>query len=203
MDTAKNPLVVLAQSGQSVWLDYIRRSILDNGELKRHVEQDFLKGVTSNPAIFEKAIAGSSDYARDLAGEGERCARDPKGVYERLAIAGIQRAADVLAPVYREPKRRDGYVSLEVSPHLAHDTQGTLAEARRLWQAVARENLMIKVPGTPAGVPAIRQLIADGINVNVTLLFAVEAYQKVAAAYIAGLEQRLKVGQDISRVASV
>ncbi|MFO0982144.1 MAG: bifunctional transaldolase/phosoglucose isomerase [Planctomycetota bacterium] len=202
--TAKqNPLLLLGEQGQSVWLDFIRRSILDSGELKKYVDQDGLCGVTSNPAIFEKAIAGSSDYAADLSAERARCATDPKAVFEKLAIQDIQRAADVFGPVYERTKHRDGYVSLEVSPHLARDTSGTIAEARRLWAAVKRDNVMIKVPGTVEGVPAIRQLIADGINVNVTLLFAVEAYQQVAEAYQQGLEALAARGGDLTRVASV
>ena len=198
----RNPLVNLQLFGQSVWLDYIRRSLITSGELRRLVDEDGLRGMTSNPAIFEKAIAGSSDYADILDSLGST-EHDPKTVYERIAIRDVQAAADVLAVVYEQSKRRDGYVSLEVSPLLARDTEGTLQEARRLWQAVARPNVMIKVPGTPEGVVALRQLIADGININVTLLFAQAAYKRVADAYLAGLEDRLRRGQDISSIASV
>ncbi len=198
-----NPLRELNEQGQSVWLDFIQRKLLTGGELKRLVEEDGLKGVTSNPAIFEKAIADSDDYddviAR-MAGDG---AAEPKAVYEAIATRDIQEAADVLRPVYDETGRRDGYVSLEVSPYLAHDTEGTVAEARRLWNAVSRDNLLIKVPGTPEGVPAIERLIGEGISVNVTLLFAREAYEQVAQAYIRGLARAAADGLDVGRIASV
>ena len=198
-----NPLRELNEQGQSVWLDFIQRKLLTGGELKRLVEEDGLKGVTSNPAIFEKAIADSDDYddviAR-MAGDG---AAEAKAVYEAIATRDIQEAADVLRPVYDETGRRDGYVSLEVSPYLAHDTEGTVAEARRLWNAVSRDNLLIKVPGTPEGVPAIEQLIGEGISVNVTLLFAREAYEQVAQAYIRGLARAAADGLDVGRIASV
>ena len=198
----RNPLQALQSYGQSVWLDYIRRSLITSGELQRLITKDGLVGVTSNPAIFEKAIVGSTDYKDFLASVGPE-ERDSKSIYEDLAIRDIQDAAALLRPVYERTKRRDGYVSLEVSPYLARDTEGTVAEARRLWNAVGRENLMIKVPGTPEGIPAIEQLIGDGINVNVTLLFALEAYERTALAYIAGLEQFTSKGGDPSRVASV
>ena len=199
---AINPLKALASYGQSVWLDYIRRSLITSGELQRHIDEDGLMGVTSNPAIFEKAIAGSNDYADKLA-KLNSGSLDAKGIYEEIAIGDIQDAADILKPIYTATKRRDGYVSLEVSPMLANDTEGTLEEARRLWKRVARENVMIKVPATPAGVPAIQQLISEGINVNVTLLFAQQAYETVAEAYIKGLEKFAASGGDVSRVASV
>ena len=198
----KNPLLSLQEHGQSVWLDYVRRSLITSGELKRLINEDGLRGLTSNPSIFEKAIAGSSDY-RDLLEAPESQSLDAKMLYERIAVRDIQDAADVFRPVYLETKRRDGYVSLEVSPRLAHDTQGTLAEARRLWQTVARQNLMIKVPATPEGIPAVRQLISEGINVNVTLLFAQAAYEQVAAAYVGGLESLARQGGDLGTVASV
>jgi len=198
----RNPLQALQSYGQSVWLDYIRRSLITSGELQRLITKDGLVGVTSNPAIFEKAIVGSTDYKDFLASVGPE-ERDSKSIYEDLAIRDIQDAAALSRPVYERTKRRDGYVSLEVSPYLARDTEGTVAEARRLWNAVGRENLMIKVPGTPEGIPAIEQLIGDGINVNVTLLFALEAYERTALAYIAGLEQFTSKGGDPSRVASV
>ena len=197
-----NPLKALQEYGQSVWLDYIRRNLLTSGELKRLIEEDGLRGVTSNPAIFEKAIAGSTDYeqlVKDLSSQE----LDAKSIYEHLAIRDIQDAADVLRPVYEQTKRRDGYVSLEVSPQLAHDTPGTIEEARRLWGAVARPNVMIKVPGTPEGIPAIQQLISEGINVNVTLLFSQSAYELVVEAYLSGLEKLSTRGGDLSRVASV
>jgi transaldolase / glucose-6-phosphate isomerase len=205
IETAKatNPLKDLLKYGQSVWLDYIRRDLLTSGELKRLIEQDGVRGMTSNPAIFEKAIAGSADYTDILQSLRSRTDLDAKGRYEILAIRDIQDAADFLRPVYDSSKRRDGYVSLEVSPYLARDTQGTIAEARRLWKTVARENVMIKVPGTAEGLPAFQQLISEGININVTLLFSRQVYEGIAEAYIAGLEQLAARGGDVSKIASV
>ena len=202
-NTTQNPLKALLNFGQSVWLDYIRRDLLTTGELKRLIENDGLRGMTSNPSIFEKAITGSTLYAETLKGLESRKDLDAAGRYEQLAIKDIQDAADIFRPVYDQSKFRDGYVSLEVSPYLAHKTQETLAEARRLWKTVARPNVMIKVPGTPEGIPAFQQLISEGINVNVTLLFAFDVYVRVAEAYVAGLEQFVKGGGDPSRVASV
>lgn len=196
-----NPLKALQTYGQSVWLDYIARHLITSGELQRLIDEDGLCGLTSNPAIFEKAISGSSDYASILTSLGNQ-PLDATGLYERLAIGDIRDAADLLHPVYEQTQAGDGYVSLEVSPTLAHNTQGTIQEARRLWQTVERPNLLVKVPATPAGLPAIEQLIAEGINVNVTLLFSQEVYERVAQAYIAGLE-RLASRGDVSRVASV
>src|SRR6266436_9558966 len=205
LETAKkvNPLKDLLNFGQSVWLDYIRRDLLTSGELKRLIEEDGLRGMTSNPAIFEKAITGSALYADLLSSLRSRTDLDAKGRYELLAIRDIQEAADFLRPVYQGSKRRDGYVSLEVSPYLARDTKGSIEEARRLWKAVGRENVMIKIPGTTEGIPAFQQAISEGINVNVTLLFAQEVYVKVAEAYIAGVEQFGARGGDVSRMASV
>jgi transaldolase len=205
LDTAKatNPLKDLLKFGQSVWLDYIRRDLLTSGELKRFIEEDGLRGMTSNPTIFEKAITGGKLYDDLLNSLQSRTDLDAKGRYEILAIRDIQDAADILRPVYDSSKRRDGYVSLEVSPYLARDTKGSLEEARRLWKAVGRENVMIKIPGTAEGLPAIQQALSEGININVTLLFAQEVYVKVAEAYIAGLEQFAKNGGDVSRMASV
>jgi transaldolase / glucose-6-phosphate isomerase len=191
------------QYGQSVWLDYIRRSLIANGELARMVAEDALGGVTSNPAIFEKAIDGSDDYAAAIAALSVDAGLSAKEIYERLAVEDIQAAADVLRVVYDRTGAKDGYVSLEVSPELARDSEGTLAEARRLWAAVARPNVMIKVPATPEGIPAIRMLLAEGINVNVTLLFAREAYEAVAWACIEGLEARAQAGAPLGHVASV
>ena len=199
----KNPLKELLAYGQSVWLDYIRRNLFTTGELVRLVKEDGLRGMTSNPAIFEKAIGGSTDYAQELQGLSQRKGLSAKDAFEVLAIKDIQSATDVLRGVYDESKKRDGYVSLEVSPTLAHKTQETLEEARRLWKAVGRANTMIKVPGTAEGIPAFRQLISEGINVNVTLLFAQDVYEQVAWAYIEGLEARVKNGVDISGMASV
>jgi transaldolase / glucose-6-phosphate isomerase len=198
-----NPLVQVQNYGQSIWYDNIRRSLLASGELARMVAEDGLRGVTSNPAIFEKAITGSDDYVAEIARLRASGLTDAKEIYERLAIRDIQDAADILHPLYDESGKRDGYVSLEVSPALAHDTEGTIAEGERLWAAVDSENLMIKVPATPAGVPAIRALIGRGVNVNVTLLFSQAAYERVAEAYVAGLEDFRAAGGDVSRVASV
>lgn len=198
-----NPLVKLSEFGQSPWYDNIRRTLISSGELKDLVDKDGLKGVTSNPAIFEKAIAGSNDYndALELSlGQGDM---DVKVLYESLAIRDIQDAADVLSGVYLSTKRRDGYVSLEVSPYLANDTIGTIEEARRLWKQVRCPNVMIKVPGTAEGIPAIRTLIGDGININVTLLFSMQAYEQVADAYMAGLEDYAAKNGDLAHVASV
>jgi transaldolase/glucose-6-phosphate isomerase len=205
LDTAKsaNHLRDLQKYGQSVWLDYIRRTLLTGGELKRLIDEDGLRGMTSNPSIFEKAISGSTDYADLLNSLKSRTDLDAKARYEILAIRDIQDATDIMRPVYESTKRRDGYVSLEVSPYLAHDTQGTLAEARRLWKEVGRENVMIKVPGTKEGIPAFQQLISEGINVNVTLLFSQRVYEEVAEAFIAGVEQLAKNGGDLSKIASV
>jgi transaldolase len=205
LETAKktNPLKDLLNFGQSVWLDYIRRDLLTSGELKRLIEEDGLRGMTSNPAIFEKAITGSTLYADLLNSLRSRTDLDAKARYEILAIRDIQEAADFLRPVYQSSKRRDGYVSLEVSPYLARETKATVEEARRLWKAVGRENVMIKIPGTAEGIPAFQQAISEGINVNVTLLFAQEVYVKVAEAYIAGLEQFAARGGDVSKMASV
>ncbi len=205
LETAKaaNPLKQLQTFGQSIWLDYIRRDLLKGGELQRLIDEDGLRGMTSNPAIFEKAIAGSTQYQDFLDSLASRADLDAKGRYELLAIRDIQDAADLLRPVYQSTKKRDGYVSLEVSPYLANDTSGTLDEARRLWKSVGRENIMIKVPGTPAGIPAFRQLISEGINVNVTLLFAQDVYEQVAAAYIDGVEKFAATGGDVSKIASV
>ncbi len=200
---AANPLTQLQAFGQSIWLDYIRRDLLKGGELQRLIAQDGLRGMTSNPAIFEKAIAGSTQYQDFLDSLASRSDLDAKGRYELLAIRDIQDAADLLRPVYQSTKKRDGYVSLEVSPYLAHDTAGTIDEARRLWKSVARENQMIKVPGTAEGIPAFRQLIGEGINVNVTLLFAQEVYEEVAAAFIDGVEKFAATGGDVSKIASV
>ncbi|MGA2358606.1 MAG: bifunctional transaldolase/phosoglucose isomerase [Terriglobales bacterium] len=205
LETAKaaNPLTQLQTFGQSIWLDYIRRDLLQGGELQRLITEDGLRGMTSNPAIFEKAIAGSTQYQDFLDSLAGRTDLDAKGRYELLAIRDIQDAADLLGPVYQTTKKRDGYVSLEVSPYLAHDTSGTIDEARRLWTSVARGNVMIKVPGTTEGIPAFRQLISEGINVNVTLLFAQGVYEQVAAAFIDGVEKFAAAGGDVSKIASV
>ena len=197
-----NALKALQTYDQSVWLDYIGRHLITSGELQRLIDEDGLRGMTSNPAIFEKAISGSADYAASLTALGG-LNLDAVGLYERLAIHDIQDAADILRPVYEQTQRGDGYISLEVSPYLAHDTQGTIQEARRLWQTVGRPNIMIKVPATPAGLPAIEQLISEAINVNVTLLFSQAVYERVAQAYIAGLQRLAAQGGEVGQVASV
>src|SRR5260370_5352451 len=198
-----NPLQELAKYGQSPWLDYIRRSLLTSGELKRLVDDDGLGGVTSNPAIFEKAITGSTDYADALLELQKRKDLDAMGIYATLAIKDIQDDADILRPVYDRTKRSDGYVSLEVSRFLGSDTEGTIKDARRLWKAVNRPNLLVKIPATTEGIAAIQQCISEGININVTLLFAQEMYEKVARAYIAGVKKYVTGGGDPSHVARV
>lgn len=197
-----NPLVELGQYGQSPWLDNISRGLITSGGLQTLIDEDGLKGVTSNPAIFEKAITGSSDYDADiekLAGQNKSAME----IYEALAIEDIQSAADVLKSVYDATDGRDGFVSLEVSPYLADDTDGTIEEAHRLWKAVDRPNVMIKVPATEAGIPAIRRLISDGLNVNVTLMFSFAVYEAVAEAYIGGLEDRAANGGSLKGINSV
>jgi len=197
-----NPLKGLLSYGQSPWLDFIRRNILLNGDLKKMIRDDGLRGMTSNPAIFEKAIAGSDDYS-DIINAPATKSLDLKSIYEKIAIRDVQDAADIFRTVYDESKARDGYVSLEVAPTLAYDTKATIDEARRLWKAVARPNVMIKVPGTNEGLPAIRQLLEEGVNINITLLFAQSVYEQVAEAYLNALEARAAKGQDLSRIASV
>ena len=185
-----NPLKKLSEQGQSIWLDYIRRTLITSGEFNSLIEEDGLRGMTSNPTIFEKAIAGSEDYDESLRNILEQ---DPhigtKALFETLAIEDIRMATDALRPVYDKTEGADGLVSLEVSPHLANDTEGTIAEARRLWQTVDRPNLMIKVPAAPAGVPASEELIASGVNINVTLMFSLKHYEDIAHAYIRGLQR--------------
>jgi transaldolase/glucose-6-phosphate isomerase len=198
-----NPLKELTKFGQAVWLDYIRRNLLTSGELQRLIDEDDLRGMTSNPTIFEKAITGSTDYADFLKSLASRPELDAKARYELLAIRDIQDAADILRPVYDKTKRADGYVSLEVSPLLGRDTKGSIDEARRLWKMVKRENVMIKIPGTPEGLPAIQQLLSEGININITLLFSQETYEKVALSYIAALETYAQNGGDLSKMGSV
>lgn len=202
-----NRLRRLEAFGQSLWLDCIERALLINGELERLIRDDGISGVTTNPAIFEKAIAQHAEYDAAIA-LFARYGLGAQGIYEMLAIEDVRRAADMLCDVYETSCRRkccgrDGYVSLEVSPHLAYDTDAMVAEAKRLWNCVERPNMMIKVPATRAGLPAIRQLIAAGINVNATLLFGVARYREVAESYLAGLEDRLVNGGAIGHVASV
>jgi len=198
-----NPLRSLQEYGQAVWLDFVARRFLTDGGLQKLIDEDGLRGVTSNPAIFEKAIGHSEDYDDSLKAAEAHADLEVKALYERLAVEDIQQAADILRPVYHTTKQRDGFVSLEVSPYLAMDTDDTVEEARRLWRAVDRENLMIKVPGTAPGLPAIRTLLGEGINVNVTLLFSQAVYEQVADAYLGGLEVLVAQGGDPRRVASV
>ena len=197
-----NPLIQLGTLGQSIWLDYIRRDLIAGGGLRRLIEEDGLRGMTSNPSIFEKAIVDSHDYDGDIRGmalEG----KDAEAIYEALSQRDVQSAADEFRPLYDRTGGKDGYVSLEVNPHLAHDTQATMQEARRLWDAVNRPNVFIKVPATASGLPAIRQLISEGTNVNVTLLFGLSRYRQVAEAYIAGIETCLAEGEPVRNIASV
>ena len=197
-----NPLLELQAAGQSVWYDNIERGMIVSGQLQRLIAEDGLRGMTSNPAIFEKAITGSLAYAGPLR-QHAGADRSACEIYEAIAIQDIQWAADVLLPVYEETEGRDGYISLEVSPHLAHDTEATVEEALRLASDVGRRNLMLKVPGTSAGVPAIERLIGEGLNINVTLLFSVDGYVDVAEAYISGLEALQTRGGNLADIASV
>ncbi|HEY7633066.1 MAG TPA: transaldolase, partial [Thermoleophilaceae bacterium] len=191
-------LAALTEAGVSIWLDQIRRSLIDSGELERMVREDSLRGVTANPSIFEKAILGSPDYDEELA----QLARDnleAREIYRKLAVEDVSLAADVLRPVWEGTGGLDGYVSLEVAPRLAHDTEGTLEQARQYWGLVDRPNLMIKIPATPEGIPAIEQALYEGMNVNVTLLFAVSAYEDVMHAYVRALERRHAEGLPLDR----
>lgn len=197
-----NPLRELQGQGQSVWVDDIRRRWLEDGTLRRWIEVDGISGVTSNPAIFGRSIAGGGEYAAAI-GQHLSAGSSPQQVYERLALEDVRQAADLLAATYRDCDRRDGFVSLEVSPLLADDTAATVTEARRLWRAFDRPNAMIKVPATPAGVPAIAALIAEGINVNVTLIFSLARYREVVDAFLLGLEQRLEQRGTPGTVSSV
>jgi transaldolase/glucose-6-phosphate isomerase len=193
----------LERLGQSVWIDFIRRSLLTGGGLEKLVRQDGVKGLTSNPAIFEKAIGSGAEYQAALAAAARLGDIDPEQLYERIAIEDIRMAADQMRPVFEATNGRDGFVSLEVSPKHAHDTARTVSEAHRLRETVSRPNLLIKVPATPAGIPAIEQLIFDGVNVNVTLLFAVTMYARVVEAHLRGLERRIVAGKPVNGVASV
>jgi transaldolase/glucose-6-phosphate isomerase len=198
-----NPLRALQGFGQSVWLDYFRRNLVTSGELQALIAEDGLRGITSNPSIFEKAIGGSTDYDDALEAMEQERDLDAGALYERLAVEDIKMAADVLRPVYDATGRQDGFISIEVSPYLATDTAATIVEARRLWHAIGRDNLMVKVPATAAGIPAIRQLTGEGININITLLFSRTVYEAVAEAYLAGLEALIARDGDALRIASV
>lgn len=197
-----NSLRQLEAFGQSIWLDYIRRDLIAGGGLRRLIEEDGLRGMTSNPAIFEKAIADSHEYDEEI-GSMALKGKAAGDIYDAISRRDVQSAADEFRPLHDRTEGEDGYVSLEVNPHLAHDTHGTLQEARRLWGALNRPNVFIKVPATVEGLPAIRQLIGEGINVNVTLLFGLPRYRQVADAYIAGIETRLSQGRAVKHVASV
>jgi transaldolase len=198
----ESPVTILGMLGQSIWLDYIRRDLIAGGGLRHLIEDDGLRGMTSNPSIFEKAIAESRDYDADiraLAMEG----KGTEAIHETLSQRDVQSAADEFRPLYDRTDGKDGYISLEVNPHLAHDTAGTTEEACRLWAALNRPNVFIKVPATAEGLPAIRQLISEGININVTLLFGLPRYRQVAEAYIAGIEARAAQGKPVKHVVSV
>lgn len=197
-----HPLLGLQALGQSPWLDNIERSLLTSGRLAAMVADGEITGLTSNPTIFEKAIAGSAAYDEELA-DLARAGKTALEIFDALAIADIQAAADVFAGVYARTAGHDGYVSIEVAPNYAHDSDETLREARRLWAAVDRPNLMIKIPATAAGLPAIEAAIAEGINVNVTLIFSIQRYREVMAAYLAGLRKRIAAGEPVEQVASV
>src|ERR1041385_846767 len=198
-----NPLKTLQEYGQSVWLDFLSRDLLRSGELKRLIAEDGLRGMTSNPSIFEKAIGHGEDYDAQIAELEASGDLDPGTLFERLAVTDIQTAADALRPVYDHTQGRDGYVSIEVSPYLAMQTDATIEEARRLWREIGRDNLMVKIPATQPGLPAIRAMIAEGININITLLFSQKVYAQVADAYISGLEEYVRKGGDPHKVASV
>lgn len=197
-----NPLKKLETLGQSIWLDYIRRDLISSGELLKLIEEDGLRGMTSNPAIFEKAIAGSNLYDEEIQ-EMALGGKNVTQIYEAISQADVQSAADVFSPLYEKTSGKDGYVSLEVNPHLAHNTKGTIQEGRRLWKLLNRPNVFIKVPATTEGLVAIRQLISDGINVNVTLLFGLPRYREVAEAYLKGLEARVAKRKPIDQITSV
>lgn len=197
-----NPLLKIKEYGQSIWMDHLNRSLIESGELKQAIENYGLRGITSNPTIFEKAIAGNQVYDGDIEA-GIKAGKSVEEIYESLIFEDIRKTCDLFRPIYEESGGLDGYVSIEVSPHLARDTQGTLEEAIRFYRAIDRENVMIKIPGTPEGFPAVEQAIARGINVNITLLFSVESYECAAWAYIRGLEDRVKKGQPIDTIASV
>lgn len=197
-----NPLIQLEKFGQSVWLDFISRDLIDSGELRRLIENDGVSGITTNPAIFEKAITGSNYYDNDIKAVAKK-GSDAKAIYEEITLKDVQMAADEFRPLYNRTNGGDGYVSMEVDPHLAYDTKGTIEEARRLWTALNRPNVFIKVPATEEGLPAIQQLISEGININVTLLFGLPRYREVAEAFISGLEILEANGKDLKPVASV
>ncbi|NES93732.1 MAG: transaldolase [Desertifilum sp. SIO1I2] len=197
-----NHLLEIAAYGQSIWMDNLTRDLIESGELKRMVEEGEIQGITSNPSIFEKAIAGNQLYDADIEA-GIKAKKSVQEIYESLVFSDIRNACDILRPIYDSTDGLDGYVSIEVPPDIAHDTETTIKEARRYYQAIGRPNVMIKIPGTDKGLPAVEQVISEGINVNVTLLFSVDSYKETAWAYIRGLEKRAEKGEDISKISSV
>jgi transaldolase len=196
------PLLELKALGQSVWLDDIDRGYLLSGQFQRLIDEDGLSGATGNPTIFEHSITHDTTYNEQMQ-QLIVLGKSAKEIYEALAMTDVRRVADLLRPIYERTDGQDGFVSIEVSPYLADDTDKTLAEVRRFWHTIDRPNLMVKIPSTPAGVPAIRQALAEGININITLIFAIENYRQVVEAYLSALEERSAKGQDISRIASV
>jgi transaldolase len=199
----KNPLIGLKEIGQSVWLDDLSRKLIQSGELKRLIDEDGLSGVTSNPTIFQKAISGSADYDASLQRMINRGVRDEKELFLGLAMEDVSDAAGLLWPTYQSADGQDGFVSIEVSPDLAYQTDATISEARRLFSTIGKKNILVKVPGTKQGIPAIEELTSEGVNVNVTLLFSTERYEEIAEAYLKGLERRVSQGQPIDEIASV
>jgi transaldolase len=199
----KNALIGLKEIGQSVWLDNLSRKLIQSGELKRLIDEDGLSGITSNPTIFQKAISGSTDYDSSLQKMIDKGVKDEKELFLGLAMEDVSEAADLLWPTYQSANGQDGFVSIEVSPDLAYDTDATISEARRLFSTIGKKNILVKVPGTKQGLPAIEQLTSEGVNVNVTLLFSTERYEEVAEAYLKGLERRASKGQPIDEIASV
>ncbi len=197
-----NHILEIAQYGQSIWMDNLTRDLVESGELKQMIDNRGIRGITSNPAIFEKAIAGNKIYDADIE-KGIKQGLPTYKIYESLVFDDIRHACDIFRPIYEQSNGLDGYISIEVPPTIAHDTEATINEARRYYQEIGRENVMIKIPGTTSGLPAVEEVIADGINVNVTLLFSVESYVNTAWAYIRGLEKRAAQGKDISKIASV
>ncbi len=199
---ASNPLLTIKDYGQSIWMDNLTRDLIQSGELKRMIESRGIRGITTNPTIFEKAIANNTLYDADIEA-GIRAGLPVNKIYESLIFEDIRNACDILRPIYEESGGLDGYVSIEVPPTIAHDTEATIDEARRYYHEIGRENVMIKIPGTLSGGPAVEQVISDGINVNITLLFSIQSYEEAAWAYIRGLEARVNKGEDISKIASV
>jgi len=198
----QNKTKIIRDLGQSIWLDFFDREIMNSGKLKKMIEEDGISGVTSNPSIFEKAIRGGSDYDEDIVNLS-KTKRSYEAIFFSLAVKDIRRAADLFKRVHEESNGEDGFVSLEVSPHLAHDTEGTVKQAMKLWKAVDRKNVMIKIPSTTEGLAAIRQCISEGININITLLFGLPRYKEVIDAYLSGLEDRVKTNGSIEQIASV